>query len=323
MAMSPSLRIAGLYAIASILWILLSDRAVQWVSHDPETLIALQTLKGWFFVGITALLLHQLIRQQMSRLNRMNAELEDRVLERTRRLEQMNHELESFTYTVSHDLKAPLRAIDGFGSLLQSQHADSLPDEANHYIQRMRQAAARMNRLIEDLLSYSRIERRELHLRTLSLQQQIERLLEEQSEQIQEVGAVTSVDVECDEVMADPEGLLLVFRNLLENSLKFNKEGKPQVSIHSYQKKDRCIIEFRDNGIGFEPEYSDRIFQIFQRLHPESVFPGTGIGLAIARKAMTRMNGTISASSRPGEGATFTLTLQIPSTRPAGPAPHA
>lgn len=310
---APS-RIVGLYAIFGALWILLSDRALQLLTENAEILIKLQTVKGWLFIAITALLLYFLVKQQMAELQKLNTDLEKRVAERTRRLEQVNQELESFSYTVSHDLKAPLRGIDGFGFLLQSQYGDSLPEGARHFVTRMREAAAQMNRLIEDLLSYSRIERRELNLRPIDLRRTIDQLLEEKQEQIKQSNVRIDVDLKCEQVYADPDGLLLVLRNLFDNSLKFTKDRVPGFAIRSHTEGDRCIIQFSDNGIGFDPKFNEQIFQIFQRLHSESEFPGTGIGLAIVRKAMTRMEGTVSAEGKPGEGATFTLRLHTKAT---------
>lgn len=251
-------------------------------------------------------------KQAEDEIRRLNTELEERVRERTAQLESANKELETFAYSVSHDLKAPLRGIDGYSRLLQEEYASQFNEEGRLFIQNIRQGAERMSTLIDDLLAYSRMERRTLHCDWLELSRLVDHLVAEWAGEIAARNATVQVNLPALTVRADPEGLAQVLRNLLDNALKFGRPGIPvAVEVGGQVREALVILWVKDNGIGFDPKFHDRIFEIFQRLQRAEDYPGTGIGLAIARKAMQRMGGRVWAESTQGQGATFFLELPL------------
>jgi len=243
-------------------------------------------------------------------LKRLNLELENRVQERTAKLEAVNKELETFTYSVSHDLKAPLRSIDGYSRLLLEGYSDRLDDEGRQFLHNVHQATLQMDQLIEDMLAYSRLERRDMQPGPMDPRSLIEALLAERAEEVQARGVVVNLALGCTVVTADRDGLTMALRNLLENALKFTRGvAQPAIEVGGRDTGDSCILWVRDNGVGFDMKYHERIFAIFQRLHRSEDYPGTGVGLAIVRKAMERMRGRAWAESEPGKGATFYLEI--------------
>jgi PAS domain S-box-containing protein len=246
-------------------------------------------------------------------LQHLNAELEARVADRTARLQEANQQLESFAYSVAHDLKAPLRGIDGYSKLLLEDYRKDLPDEAQRFLDNIRAAAGRMNQLIEDLLAYSRLERRRLSSQRVSLAELVADALAELTAERAVAVAAPRIVTELNGlwVRADAEALRQVIRNLLDNAIKFSRDAeRPAITIFAEATQDdRVLLSVADNGCGFDEKYHDRIFEIFQRLHRSEDYPGTGVGLAIVRKATERMGGRVWARSRPGAGATFFLEL--------------
>jgi PAS domain S-box-containing protein len=239
------------------------------------------------------------------------AELEQRVKKRTEQLQAANKELETFTYSVSHDLKAPLRGIDGYSKLLLDEYGESLNEEASHFIKTIRSSTLQMNQLIDDLLSYSRLERSEVKLGKINLKPFVERIVSGFSDELQKSGATIKMHLPEIQITADSTGLSIALRNFVENALKFSSEKiKPLIEIGYEEKPGSWIIFVKDNGVGFDMKYHDRIFDIFQRLHRAEDFPGTGIGLAMVAKAVQRMGGKTWAESAPGNGATFFIELQ-------------
>lgn len=242
----------------------------------------------------------------------LNSELEQRVEMRTAQLAAKNRELETFTYSVSHDLKAPLRGIDGYSRLLLEEYADKLDDEGKRFLGSVRQASVHMGQLIDDLLAYSQIERRALQLACVDLRGLVDALLAPYADEIATHGVVLRVEVPEIQVWADAAGLTQALRNLVDNALKFSRAtAKPEIVVSAREEGGHCIVTVRDNGVGFEMKFVERIFDIFQRLHRAEDYPGTGIGLAIVRKAMERLGGRAWAQSKPGEGATFFLEIPI------------
>jgi signal transduction histidine kinase len=236
--------------------------------------------------------------------------LEERVAQRTAALEATNQQLETFAYSVSHDLKAPLRGIDGYSRLLLEDHADQLDEEGQLFLHTIRRAADQMRQLIEDLLAYSRLERRSLTTGRVNLQSLMEALVAEHDQEIEARDVEVRVDVPCRAVQADAEGMAQVLRNVFSNALKFTREvAEPEIVVGGRETEGACLLWVRDNGIGFDMRYHDRIFEIFQRLHRAEDYPGTGVGLAIVRKAMRRMGGRVWAESEVGEGATFYVEI--------------
>jgi len=289
--------------------------------HIYDLELPMQTLDGKpFWALVSASLIDSVIftaindisdRKNMeAEITALNSQLEKRVLERTRELDAANKELETFTYSVSHDLKAPLRGIDGYSRLLQEQYDSLLDEEGQLFLGNVREGVEQMNRLINDLLAYSRMERRKLQNKLIDIRQQVEKILAESREQIQATGAIISVNVDDIYARADLDGFAIVVRNLLDNALKFSRDSQPPtIQISATRQEKSIILEIKDNGIGFDMQFHERIFEIFQRLQRAEDYPGTGVGLAIVAKAIKRMNGRVWAESTPGAGATFFVEL--------------
>lgn len=251
-------------------------------------------------------------KQAEEDVRELNTALEQRVAERTAQLLAVNKELETFTYSVSHDLKAPLRGIDGYSRLLLEDHAAQLDEEGRTFLANIRRGAGQMGQLIEDLLAYSRIERRHLHAEQVDLPRLVDTTVAERAVEIAARGITMKIDVFPQVVITDRDGLAMALRNLLDNALKFTRDAsQPVIEIGLHLESGRCLLWVRDNGIGFDMKFHERIFEIFQRLQLAEEFPGTGIGLAIVRKAMQRMGGRAWATSAPGQGATFYLEMPL------------
>lgn len=249
-------------------------------------------------------------RRAEAQARQLNAELERRVAARTAELAALNQELEAFAYSVSHDLKAPLRGIDGYSRLLLEHYADRLDTEGHLFLGNVRSGAEQMSRLIDDLLDYSRMERRTLQQVPVDLARLVEGVVAERAPEIDARGVVLRHALAPLSVHADAGGLTQVLRNLLDNALKFSRDAvPPTIEIGTRVAGGVCTLWVRDNGIGFDMRFHDRVFEIFQRLQRAEDYPGTGIGLAIVRKAVQRMGGRVWAESRPGHGATFFLEL--------------
>jgi PAS domain S-box-containing protein len=241
-------------------------------------------------------------------LQNMNRDLEQRVLDRTAEISLKNKELETFSYTVSHDLKAPLRGIDGYSKLLLEDYEDKLDEQGKVFLGNIRSGTAQMQQLIEDLLAYSKLERRNINIGVLNLKREIENIIVEKKYDLEKVNL--SVDLQSDSVLADHDGLAMALRNLIDNALKFSKlRNPPTLSIQSHIDGPNHIISVSDNGTGFDMKHHDTIFQIFQRLHRIEEYGGTGVGLAIVKKAMDRMHGRVWAKSEINHGSVFYLEL--------------
>ncbi|MBL8389537.1 MAG: PAS domain-containing protein [Hydrogenophaga sp.] len=246
--------------------------------------------------------------QAEEKLRQTNHELEHRVAERTAQLSQANQELEAFSYSVSHDLKAPLRGIDGYSQLLVEEYGDKLNEEGRQFVRRIRHGVQQMGELISDLLEYSRMERRDMAAEKVAVRGLVQRILEGYEADIVRQQAQVQVEMDDFELALDREGMAVVLRNLIGNALKFSRDCKPpQIHIGSREDAGRRLLWVRDNGVGFDMRYHDRMFGIFQRLHRAEEFPGTGVGLALVAKAVQRMGGRVWAESAPGAGATFYL----------------
>jgi signal transduction histidine kinase len=270
--------------------------------------VALMVLQAAFIVVL--LVERRRRRRAKEALDRLNAELEERIDARTAALNAKSRELETFAYSVAHDLKAPLRGIDGYSRLLLAQHAASLNDEGRSFLQTIHGSTEEMSQLIDDLLEYSRLERRELKPGLIELGPLIKSVVDQKKRESTETSIDFVVNVNGGRVMADPNGLTQSLRNYLDNAVKFTgKVSEPRIEIGSKETDKHHLIWVRDNGVGFDMKHHDRIFNIFQRLNASEEYPGTGIGLAIVRKAMERMGGRAWAESEAGHGATFYLEI--------------
>lgn len=244
------------------------------------------------------------------KLRQMNEGLERRVAERTVELEAANKELEAFSYSVSHDLRAPLRSIDGFSQALAEDYPDKLDDQGKNYVQRVRAATQRMGHLIDDLLQLSRVARADMKRETVDLStlvmSAVEELREAQPGHTVEVVLQPGLTAE-----GDPKLLRVLLTNLLNNAWKFTgKIERPCVEFGATRENGKPVYYVRDNGAGFDMQYAHKLFGAFQRLHAMNEFPGTGVGLAIVQRIARRHGGEVRAEGRPGEGATFYFTLQ-------------
>lgn len=223
-------------------------------------------------------------------------------------LARSNRELQEFATVASHDLQEPLRKIRTFGDKLAAK-ADTLDEQGRDYLMRMQSAATRMQRLIEDLLSFSRIAGRPPQPKRVDLATVAREVVADLEARVAETSARLEIG-DLPAIQADPMQMRQLLQNLIGNALKFHAPGKaPVVKVTASVRADTCVLEVADEGIGFDEKYLDRIFAVFQRLHGRGEYEGTGMGLAICRRIAERHGGTIAARSKPGEGATFVVTL--------------
>ncbi len=242
-------------------------------------------------------------------IRKLNEELEARVIERTAQMQAANQELDAFTYSVSHDLRAPLRHMSGFSKILSEEYGPILPPEAQRHLQRVQEGTRRMGQLVDDLLNLARLGRRDLSMRVSGLQPVVEAVIAELAPECAgrliewKIGDLPSV--EC-----DPALIRQVFQNLIGNALKYSRPRSPAViEIGQIKENGRPVIFVRDNGVGFSMKYADKLFGVFQRLHRAEDFEGTGVGLATAQRIVQKHHGRIWAEAELDKGATFYFTL--------------
>ena len=242
------------------------------------------------------------------RLRQENAALQEGLRQRTADLEAANRDLESFSLSVSHDLRAPLARLEGFARLLEEDHGPALNAEGRRIIDVICQNTRRMDNLIEDLLTYSRLGRQPLRARKIDMSAVVADAVKEVLGDLAQpvpinVGPLPSVE-------GDPSLLKQVWINLLSNAVKFTgKVDAPAIEVSCAPEEGEHVFRVRDNGAGFDMQYYDKVFGVFQRLHPENQFPGTGVGLAIVQRLVAKHGGRVWAEGKVGEGATFYFTL--------------
>lgn len=239
---------------------------------------------------------------------KLQYDLEQRVMERTAQLEASNRELDAFAYSVSHDLRTPLRAMGGFSEILQSDYSAKLDDQGKHYLERIQKASNRMGELIDDLLILSRVTRADLQYEQINISEMAAEIIAEL--QVIEPERLVSVEIAAGMTARGDKNLLyLVLENLLGNAWKFssgNNQARIEVGCAIEENNTFYII---DNGAGFDMSYADKLYVPFQRLHGTGEFPGTGIGLSIVYRIITRHGGKVWAEGDVGNGASFYFTL--------------
>jgi len=278
-----------------IIWVSLSGRAVTY--EDAAV----------YFEGVAEDITRR--KQDEEELRELNNALEQRVAQRTAELEQANSQLESFSYSVSHDLRAPLRAIDGFSSILVNEFFAEIPADAQNYLKRISGNVRRMEGLIDDLLTFSRLGRMPLSKKYIEPIALVYGVLEELDKERE--GRHVDVSVgDLPPCEADPKLLRQVFFNLLSNAFKYTRRREDaRIEVGAYLQDARYVYFVRDNGAGFDMQYADRLFSVFQRLHSQEMFEGTGVGLAIVRNIVNRHGGSVWAEGDVDQGATFYFTL--------------
>ncbi len=248
-------------------------------------------------------------KQAEQTIQRLNAELEQRVIERTAQLEAANRELEAFSYSVSHDLRAPLRAVDGFSQAVIEDFGPLLPEEGRRQLNTIRYAAQRMGKLIDDLLSFSRLNRHPLKREAVDMNALVRSVADELGAPWadREIGWQVGTLPPC---RGDPALLRQVWLNLLSNALKYTrKRERASIEVGVEESPEGLAYRVQDNGVGFDMRYADKLFGVFQRLHRIEEYDGTGVGLAIVQRIVHRHGGRVWARSAPGQGATFCFTL--------------
>jgi signal transduction histidine kinase len=318
------------YLVLGTSWIFFSDRAVEHYFPSFEEIARFQTYKGWFYILVSAGILYLLLRRYHRRnvkslvlasemttalaaseneVRRINQELEGRVAQRTQQLAAANRELEAFVHAVSHDLRAPLRSMAGFSQALQDAAPTALDDRSKHYLRRIQEASQRMATLIDDLLELSRISQSQMLPKELDFTQ----LTREMATQVQERYPGREVTLIVQPGMTahgDARLLRIAMENLLDNAWKYTAYNPAATVIVGC---DTAGVEpqysIRDNGVGFNMAYAGKLFGPFQRMHTESQFPGTGIGLVTVQRILARHGGRIWADAEVDKGAVFTFTL--------------
>jgi PAS domain S-box-containing protein len=234
---------------------------------------------------------------------------EEKLHRQTEELERSNRELEQFGYVASHDLQEPLRLVTNYVRLLARRYEGQLDEDADEFIGYTLEGTERMRNLLSDLLAYSQIGTQSQEQVSVDLEETLKQVVDNLHLMI-EANSATITHDPLPSVMADAAQMVQLFQNLIGNAIKFRSKEPPRIHVGAKQLEERWLIFVRDNGIGIDPQYTERVFIIFQRLHKPDQYPGTGIGLAIARKIVERHGGRIWVDSEPGKGATFYFTLQ-------------
>lgn len=244
------------------------------------------------------------------KIQQMNDELEQKVIERTAQFEAVNKELEAFSYSVSHDLRAPLRAIDGYASMIEEDYERALDDEGKRLLHNIQQNAKKMSILIDDLLAFSRLGKKVIQKKQLDMNELLEGVLIDLGKSQSHHATITSDDL--DQAFGDYSLIHQVLINLVSNAVKYSsKKEKPLVHISSRRDGKEVVYTVTDNGVGFDMKYVHKLFGVFQRLHTMDEFEGTGVGLAIVQRIVTKHGGSVSADSTPDKGSAFSFSLPI------------
>lgn len=294
--------------------LLRSDGKYRWMSvHAAPVLEVDGTIREWV---ITCADIEDR-KQAEAEIVKLNEELEQRVTERTAELQAANRELEAFSYSVSHDLRAPLRAMDGFSRILLEEYPSHLPEKAQHYLSVIRTNAVQMGELIDDLLAFARLSRQPLHKQQVAFDELVKKVLEDLAME-REGRRVEILVGDLPECEGDPQLLKQVLINLLSNGLKYTRErdlARIEVGAIAGSGRNPPVYYVRDNGVGFDMRYANKLFGVFQRLHGAKEYPGTGVGLAIVQRIVHRHGGRVWAEAQVDRGATFYFVLSQSGTK--------
>jgi signal transduction histidine kinase len=286
-----------------------------WQSESPDVNPALMTFV-FIALGCAFTLTSSAMLNFEQKLSEMNLSLEEKVLERTliaedraKQLFIKNQDLEQFAYIASHDLKSPLRNIGSFVQLIQRKLKNIPDDDLQDYLNFVIGSVGKMNSLIDDILLYSRLGDKTLMFRKVNIQAVICEAASFFQGEIQQKKGVIYFDVFHTEMFCDARQMEQLFRNLVENALKYNTSKKPEITIGIREKQHEYLFSVKDNGIGIDKEFFEKIFNMFQRLHTEQEYAGTGMGLALCKRIVENHNGKIWVESEPGKGTTFYFTI--------------
>lgn len=260
--------------------------------------------------AIELLQANEALKKSDDDLRKLTEELEMKVIERTAQLEITNKELEAFSYSVSHDLRAPIRAVSGFAKILVEDFGAELEPEALKYLQLILNDAKRMGHLIDDLLAFSKLGRKQVSVSAINMTSLIEAVKEEVFIDEKTNSKTRFILNPLPHILGDPSLIKQVWVNLISNAVKYSRhKTEVIIEIGAFEKEDQTTYFIKDNGAGFEMEYYDKLFGVFQRLHSQEEFEGTGIGLAIVQKIIQRHGGKVWAESKVDEGTCFYFTL--------------
>lgn len=290
-----------------------THREINLLAGDGTRIIALASFGPMTIDGVRLLCLVvtdlRAQKQAEAEIHKLNTELEQRVRERTAQLEATNKNLDAFCYSVSHDLRAPLRAIDGFSTIVLNEFAPHLPEEAQQHLRMVHQNAQQMSQMIEALLGLSRAGRQALHIQTVPPSTMVQEIVADLRAHHPDRRVEFQIG-DLPECRADAALLRQVFVNLLDNAFKYTrKRAVARIDVGCRHEAGRQVYFVRDNGAGFDMQYADRLFRVFQRLHSAKEYEGTGVGLALVQRIIHHHGGEIWAEAAVDQGATFSFTL--------------
>jgi len=311
----PGVREFGLFEVFQRVW------KTGLAEHHPVSWYKDERIEGWRenFVyklpsgEIVALYSDETERKRWEQeLSRLNDELEERVKQRTRELEAANKDLEAFASTVSHDLRAPLRAIAGFSQIIARRHRASLNEEGQRYVDNIVKAAGQMDQLINDLLNYSRLGRKAVNRQLVPMKEVVSQVIDQLSDRVVQTAAELIIPHEMPIIYVDRTLLTRMLTNLFENALNYRREDVfPRIELSVNTAPDSVVLIVTDNGLGIAPEYHEKVFNIFQRLHSQERYPGTGIGLAVVKRSAEMLGGSAWVESAVGQGSSFFVRLPV------------